>query len=48
MKNIEMELNGDILVIKVDLSKKFGLSGSGKNNIIASSEVTSRCLVAKT
>lgn len=38
MKNIEMKLDGDILTIKVDLSKEFGLSSSGKSVIIASTE----------
>ena len=33
-----MELNGHILVIKVDLSKEFGPSSSGKTIIIASTE----------
>lgn len=38
MKNVEMHVEGTILTIKVDLSKDFGLSGSGKNIIIASTE----------
>ena len=38
MKNIEMSVNGDILTIKVDLSKTFGKSSSGKSTIIASTE----------
>ncbi len=38
MKNIEMSLEGNILTIKVDLSKEFGPSSSGKNIIIASTE----------
>ncbi len=38
MKNIEMTLDGNILTIKVDLSKEFGLSSSGKSVIIASTE----------
>jgi hypothetical protein len=38
MKNVEMTVEGTILTIKVDLSKEFGLSGSGKNTIIASTE----------
>jgi len=38
MKNIEMNVDGDILTIKVDLSKTFGKSGSGKSTIIASTE----------
>lgn len=36
MKNVKMEVKGDILTITVDLSKKQGLSASGKNTIIAS------------
>ena len=38
MKNMEMTLNGDVLTIKVDLSKTFGKSSSGKSTIIASTE----------
>ena len=38
MKNVEMSLEGDILTIKVDLSKEFGPSASGKTIIIASTE----------
>ena len=38
MKNVEMEVKGDILTIKVNLSKRYGKSSSGKNTIIASSE----------
>jgi len=38
MKNIEMKVEGDILIIKVDLTKEFGPSSSGKTIIIASSE----------
>ena len=38
MKNIEMTINGDILTIKVDISKTFGKSSSGKSTIIASTE----------
>jgi len=38
MKNIEMILNGDKLVITVDISKDFGLSKSGKSITIASTE----------
>jgi hypothetical protein len=38
MKNIEMNVAGDVLTIKVDLSKTFGKSGSGKSTIIASTE----------
>lgn len=38
MKNVEMSIEGNILTIKVDLSKDFGPSASGKTIIIASSE----------
>ncbi len=38
MKNIEMTQNGDTLTIKVDLSKDFGESKSGKSITIASTE----------
>lgn len=38
MKNVEMLIEGNILTIKVDLSKNFGPSASGKTIIIASSE----------
>jgi hypothetical protein len=38
MKNVEMEVEGTILTIKVDLSEEFGPSSSGKTIIIASTE----------
>jgi len=38
MKNVEMKLDGDMLTIKVDLTKEFGPSASGKTIIIASTE----------
>ena len=38
MKNVEMLIEGNILTIKVDLTKDFGASSSGKTIIIASSE----------
>ena len=38
MKNVEMALEGNLLTIKVDLSKDFGPSASGKTIIIASTE----------
>jgi len=38
MKNVEMKVDGNILSIKVDLSKHFGQSSSGKTIIIASTE----------
>ena len=30
MKNVEMSVEGNILIIKVDLSKEYGPSSSGK------------------
>ncbi len=38
MKNVEMTIEGTILTMKVDLSKEFGPSSSGKTIIIASTE----------
>lgn len=38
MKNVQMVVEGNILSIKVDLSKEFGPSSSGKTIIIASTE----------
>ena len=38
MKNIDAKVQGDKLVITIDLTKNFGLSGSGKSLIIASTE----------
>ena len=38
MKNVEMKLDGDILTIKVDVTKEFGPSASGKTIIISSTE----------
>jgi hypothetical protein len=38
MKNIDMKVEDNILTIKVDLSKEFGKSSSGKSTIIASTE----------
>ncbi len=35
MKNIEMEIKGDKLVITIDLKKDFGLSASGKSIVVA-------------
>jgi hypothetical protein len=37
-KNIETRVQGEKLVITIDLTKNFGLSGSGKSLIIASTE----------
>lgn len=38
MKNVEMNVEGTILTIRVDLSKEFGPSSTGKTIIIASTE----------
>lgn len=38
MKNIEITVEGNNLVIKIDLTKSFGRSSSGKSEIIASTE----------
>ena len=38
MKNVEFTVEGNILTIKVDLSKDFGASSSGKSLIIATTE----------
>lgn len=38
MKNVEMKTEGNVLTIKVDLTKDFGPSSSGKTIIIASTE----------
>ena len=38
MKNVDMKVEGNILTIKVDLTKEFGPSSSGKTIIIASTE----------
>ncbi|HJU04560.1 MAG TPA: hypothetical protein VJ692_05360 [Nitrospiraceae bacterium] len=38
MKNVDMAVEGTTLTIKVDLTKEFGPSSSGKTMIIASTE----------
>jgi hypothetical protein len=38
MKNCEVNLDGNILTITVDISKEFGTSSSGKSIIIGSTE----------
>jgi len=38
MKNVDMSIDNDILTIKVDLSKNYGPSKSGKTIIIATTE----------
>ncbi len=34
-KNIDIDLQGNILTIQIDLTKSFGLTGSGKSSLIA-------------
>jgi hypothetical protein len=36
MENIDMNIDGNILTIKIDLSKEFGPSSSGKTIVVAS------------
>lgn len=38
MKNVDMAIEGNTLVIRVDLTKEFGESKSGKSITIASTE----------
>ncbi len=38
MKNVELSLDGTMLTIKIDLSKEFGPSSSGKTTIVATTE----------
>ncbi len=38
MKNVEFKNEKNVMTIKVDMSKTFGLSKSGKTTIIASTE----------
>ncbi len=38
MKNVEISVDANILTIKVDLTREFGPSSSGKTIIIASTE----------
>ena len=38
MKNVEMSVDGTVLTIKVDLSKEFGPSSTGKTIIVESTE----------
>jgi hypothetical protein len=38
MKNVDMKVEGSTLIIRVDLSKEFGPSSTGKTTIIASTE----------
>jgi len=38
MKNVEMVVEGDTLIIRIDLTRDFGPSRSGKTVIVASTE----------
>lgn len=38
MKNVEISVEGDILILKVDLTKEFGPSASGKTIMIGTTE----------
>jgi len=38
VKNVEFSVNGNILTVKVEMTKEFGPSSSGKTIIIASTE----------
>jgi hypothetical protein len=38
MKNVEISVDGNTLTVKVDLSKEYGPSSSGKTIIVASTE----------
>ncbi len=35
MKNVDVKVENNVLTIKVDLTERNGLSGSGKNEVIA-------------
>lgn len=48
MKNVEMSVEGNILTIKVDLTKDFGPSTSGKTIIMLQAKATSPYLAKKT
>jgi len=36
MDNIDMSVDGSILTVKIDLTKQFGRSSSGKTTVVAS------------
>lgn len=38
MKNVEIEVDDNVLTIRVDLTREFGPSSSGKTTIVASTE----------
>lgn len=37
-KNVEIKIDGNIMMVKIDLSKSFGPSSSGKTTIVATTE----------
>jgi ABC-type polar amino acid transport system ATPase subunit len=43
MQNVTLKVEGNKLIIDVDLSKEIGPSSSGKTTLIASSEATRTC-----
>ncbi len=45
MKNVEYEIKGNIMTIKIDITKSFGPSKSGKSEMIASTEGNKRIKV---
>lgn len=38
MKNIKMKVEKNVLTLTIDLKKRYGKSGSGKSEIVASTE----------
>ena len=38
MQNVEVKIEGSIMTLTIDTSKRFGKSASGKNTIVASSQ----------
>ena len=38
MKNCDVRVEGDKLVVTIDLTKRFGLSSSGKTTIVSTTE----------
>jgi hypothetical protein len=42
MKNVEYEIKGKIMTIKIDITQSFGPSKSGKSEMIASTEGNKR------
>lgn len=45
MKNVEYEIKGNTMTIKIDITQSFGPSKSGKSEIIASTEGNKRIKV---